>query len=249
MLNHAKIDYGSLPGLELARCIADRDEDAVAFLMRTHNQRLFRAAWGILKDRDEAEDAVQSAYLRALASIESFLGNSSLSTWLTRIVINEALGRRRSVKNFWDRLKGNPIAIAHYRDTMMAGSTGCRRPDAALAREQIRTRLADAVANLPQKFRVVFVLREIEDMDVAEIAELLDVPSSTVKTRHFRAKQRLRAILSPDLKEALSESLAFAGRRCASLTARVLHLHRAGATPRPLPAGEADSSAPLFHGH
>lgn len=244
MLNHAKIDYGSLSELEFARCIAARDENAVTFLMRANNQRLFRTAWGILKDRDEAEDAVQTAYLRALASIESFLGNSSLSTWLTRIVINEALGRRRSVRNFWARLKDNPVAVAHYRDTLMAGSTGCRHPDAALAREQIRTRVADAVANLPQKFRVVFVLREIEDMDVAEVAELLDVPFSTVKTRHFRAKERLRAILSPDLKEALSESLAFAGQRCASLTARVLHLHRAGTTPRSLPAGKAAAVEP-----
>ncbi len=113
MLNRTAIDYGSLPEFELARRIADRDEGALAFLMQCNNQRLFRTAWSILKDRDEAEDALQSAYLKAFASIRSFLGKSSLSTWLTRIVINEALGRRRSAKAFWTRLKGNPAAIAH----------------------------------------------------------------------------------------------------------------------------------------
>lgn len=237
MLNQTKIDYGSLPELELARRIAARDEGALTFLMQCNNQRLFRTAWSILKDRDEAEDALQSAYLKAFASIGSFLGKSSLSTWLTRIVINEALARRRSAKSFWTRLKGSPAAIAHYGETLMGGSAGSRHPDAGLAREQIRTRLADAVANLPQKFRIVFVLREIEEMDVAEVAELLDVPSSTVKTRHFRAKERLRTRLCPELKEAAFDSLAFAGRDCARLTARVLHLHSEGAeTPRPIRA-------------
>lgn len=229
MFNQTKIDYGSLPELELARRIAARDEGALAFLMQCNNQRLFRTAWSILKDRDEAEDSLQSAYLKAFASIGSFLGKSSLSTWLTRIVINEALARRRSAKSFWTRLKGSPAAIAHYGETLMGGSAGFRHPDASLAREQIRTRLADAVANLPQKFRIVFVLREIEEMDVAEVAELLDVPSSTVKTRHFRAKERLRTRLCPELKEAAFDSIAFAGRDCARLTARVLQLRREGA--------------------
>ncbi|HEX6374692.1 MAG TPA: RNA polymerase sigma factor [Allosphingosinicella sp.] len=229
MLNPIKVDYRSLPELELARRIADRDEGALTFLMQCNNQRLFRTAWSILKDRDEAEDTLQSAYLKAFASIGSFLGNSTLSTWLTRIVINEALARRRSTKSFWTRLKGSPAAIAHYGETLMGGSAGSRYPDANLARELIRTRLAEAVANLPQKFRIVFVLREIEEMDVAEVAELLNVPSSTVKTRHFRAKERLRTSLCPELKDAIFDSLAFAGRDCAALTGRVLQLHRAGA--------------------
>jgi RNA polymerase sigma-70 factor (ECF subfamily) len=237
MLNPTKVDYRSLAELELARRIADRDEGALTFLMQCNNQSLFRTAWSILKDRDEAEDVLQSAYLKAFASIDSFLGKSTLSTWLTRIVINESLTRRRSAKSFWTRLKGSPAAVLHYGETLMGGSVAGCRPDAGLAREQIRSRLATAVANLPQKFRVVFVLREIEEMDVAEVAQLLGVPAATVKTRHFRAKERLRTSLCPDLKDALSESLAFAGRLCASLTARVLRLSReaAGASPLPIP--------------
>ena len=238
MLNPTLIDYQSLPELELARLIADRDEGALTFLMQCNNQRLFRTAWSIVKDRDEAEDALQSAYLKAFASIGSFLGKSSLSTWLTRIVINEALARRRSAKAFWTRLKGSPAAIAHYGETLMGGSASSRFPDASLAREQIRTRLADAVANLPQKFRIVFVLREIEEMDVAEVAELLDVPSSTVKTRHFRAKERLRTTLCPELKDAVFDSLAFAGRDCATLTARVLQIRREETVTLSQPARE-----------
>jgi RNA polymerase sigma-70 factor (ECF subfamily) len=229
MLNPTLIDYRSLPELELARLIAERDEGALTFLMQCNNQRLFRTAWSILKDRDEAEDALQTAYVNAFASIDSFLGKSSLSTWLTRIVINEALARRRSARSFWTRLKGSPAAIAHYGETLMDGSAGSRYPDARLAREQIRTRLAEAVANLPQKFRIVFVLREIEEMDVAEVAELLDVPSSTVKTRHFRAKERLRTRLCAELKDAIFDSLTFAGRDCARLTDRVLQIRREAA--------------------
>ena len=244
MLNQTKTDYRSLPELELARRIASREEGALTFLMQCNNQRLFRTAWSILKDRDEAEDALQGAYLKAFASIGSFQGKSSLSTWLTRIVINEALAGRRSAKTFWTRLKGSPAAIAHYGETLMGGSAGSRYPDASLAREQIRTRLADAVANLPQKFRIVFVLREIEEMDVAEIAELLDVPSSTVKTRHFRAKERLRTRLCPELKEAVFDSLAFAGRDCARLTARVLQLHHEEAVTTALPSGSTPAVQP-----
>ena len=244
MLKPDVIDYRSLPELELARRIADRDEGALTFLMQCNNQRLFRTAWSILKDRDEAEDSLQSAYLKAFASIGSFLGKSSLSTWLTRIVINEALARHRSARRFWTRLRGSPAAIAHYGETLMGGSAGSRHPDASLAREQIRTRLADAVAELPHKFRIVFVLREIEEMGVAEIADLLEVPSSTVKTRHFRAKERLRTSLCPELREAVFDSLAFAGRDCAALTARVLRLHREGAATASLRTG-ASAAAQL----
>src|SRR3954449_6459887 len=93
-----RLDYESLDDMALARLIAIRDADAVRLITQRNNQRLFRAAWSILKNRADAEDAVQSAYLRAFAAIDGFEGRSSLSTWLTRIAINEALGRQRTAR-------------------------------------------------------------------------------------------------------------------------------------------------------
>src|SRR5262245_32118492 len=90
------LDYESLTDLELARRIAQRDALAVRVVTRRNNQRLYRTAWSVLKNRADAEDAVQDGYLKAFAAIDNFAGASSLSTWLTRIVLNEALRRLRA---------------------------------------------------------------------------------------------------------------------------------------------------------
>ena len=123
--------------LALARQCASGDLDAIRTLTAANNQRLFRAAWSILKDRSEAEDAVQSAYLNAFASIDRFEARSSLSTWLTRIVINEALSRSRALMQRRSRLDSEGV-------TMMEDYRAIDAPDVALAREQLRGRLADS---------------------------------------------------------------------------------------------------------
>lgn len=159
----AKRDYETLSDLDLTRLMAARDPAAVRLVTQRNNQRLFRTAWSILKNRAEAEDAVQSAYLHALAAIGDFEGRSSLSTWLTRIVINEALGRARTTRRRAARLDADSIVdLDLYREKFMQGSMTADRPDSALAREQVRRLLEAAVARLPQDFRTVFVLREIE---------------------------------------------------------------------------------------
>jgi len=208
---------------DLARLVARRDPEAVRILTTRNNQRLFRAAWSILKDRNEAEDAVQSAYLRAFAAIGSFEGRSSLSTWLTRIAINEALGRRRAEKRRRARL--NALAVAdldHYRNTLMNGSTNDASPENEMARDQLRGLLEEAIAGLPDAFRLVFVLRDIEGMSVEETSEALGVLPATVKTRHLRARRRLQQTLAPDVRSALSGSFPFAGGDCEAMTARII---------------------------
>ena len=211
-----------LAELELAqRCLA-RDRDAIRAVVVANNQRLFRAAWSILKDRGEAEEAVQSAYVSAFASLDSFEGRSSLSTWLTRIVVNESLGRLRAQKRRRDQLEGTGVAVLEdHRETLMRGSEA-RQPDVALAREQMRLLLEQAVAALPEAFRTVFVLREVEGLSGDETAEVLGLPVSTVKTRLHRARRKLQQILAPQIGTALSESFPFAGADCAALTERVL---------------------------
>jgi RNA polymerase sigma-70 factor, ECF subfamily len=217
-----KLDYDALGDAELARLCASRDADAVRHVLTANNQRLFRAAWSILKDRNEAEEAVQAAYVSAFSSIGRFEGRSSLATWLTRIVINEALGRLRSERRRRASLEAEGVPVLDtYREKLMAGSES-PPPDAAVAREQLRRLLERAVAGLPELFRTVFVLREIDGMSIEETAEALDIPAATVKTRLLRARKRLQEALAPEVHDALLGTFPFAGADCAALTERVL---------------------------
>ena len=216
-------DYRALSDLALAGRIAARDRAAVRLVTERNNQRLFRTAWAILKDRTEAEDAVQSAYLHAFAMIDRFEGRSSLATWLTRIAINEALQRERSARRRRAQLDADSVVdLNDYREKLMRGSTQGSAPDAELARAQVRGLLEGAIGDLPQEFRTVFVFREIEGLSVDETAAVLDIPAATVKTRHFRARKRLQEALAPELQNALTGSFPFAGADCAGLSARVL---------------------------
>ena len=208
--------------IEMAQRCRARDREAIRAIVTANNQRLFRTAWSILKDRGEAEEAVQSAYVSAFANLDTFEGRSSLSTWLTRIVVNEALGRLRAQKRRRNQLEGAGVAVLEdYREAFMRGSEA-RPPDVALAREQMRRLLEQAVAMLPETFRTVFVLREVEGLSGEETAEALDLPVATVKTRLHRARRKLQQILAPQIGNALSETFPFAGADCAALTERVL---------------------------
>jgi len=218
----AALDIGSLSDDELAQLCAARDRDAISYVITANNQRLFRAAWSILRDKSDAEECVQTAYLSAFAKISSFEGRSSLSTWLTRIAINEALGRRRADERRRRHLEKEGVALLDdYREALMRGSEA-DAPDVAVAREQIRKLLESAVGELPDSFRTVFVLREIEGLSSEDTASILDVPVATVKTRLFRGRRRLQEMLAPELGGTLRGAFPFAGHNCAALTERVL---------------------------
>jgi RNA polymerase sigma-70 factor (ECF subfamily) len=231
MPRQVRCDYESCSDLELAEHVASRDPGAVRLVTERNNRRLFRAAWSILKNREDAEDAVQSAYLRGFDAIRRFEGKSSLSTWLTRIVINEALGRERARKRRKAQLESDSIVfIEDYREKLMRGSASAASPDASLARAQIRKMLEVAIARLPDPFRLVFVLREVEGLSVAEVADTLGIPAATVKTRQLRARRRLQNELAPELGSVLSGTFPFAGADCAELTERILRVY-CGASP------------------
>jgi len=219
----SKFDYEAMDDVNLARLITARDEQAVRVVTTRNNQRMFRAAWSILKHRADAEDAVQTAYLRAFAAIGDFEGRSSLSTWLTRIVINEALRRRRSANRRRAQLDGSSVTVLDdYREKLMRGSTSGTSPETELARVQVRRLLEEAISALPADFRLVFVLREIEGMTVEATAAALGLKPATVKTRFLRARRRLQEALAPELSAALADSFAFAGGDCEALTERVV---------------------------
>jgi RNA polymerase sigma-70 factor (ECF subfamily) len=223
VISQPGLEYESMSDGDLARRVMERDPHAVRLLTNRNNQRLFRVAWSILRNRAESEDVVQSTYLRAFVAMESFEGRSSLSTWLTRIAINEALGRQRSARRRRAQLDETSVVhLDEYRDKLMRGSTSSLSPEDSAAREQLRRLLEGAIARLPESFRVVFVLREIEGMGVDEVAETLGIPQPTVKTRHLRARRRLQEALAPEVQTALSGTFPFAGADCAAITERVV---------------------------
>lgn len=224
MTAQPNIDYSTLDDVSLARLCGKRDRQALRHVVTANNQRLVRAAWTILKDRVEAEDAVQAAYLNAFAAIDRFEGRSSLSTWLIRIVVNEAVGRMRAQRHRNAQFESENVALLDsYRDRFVQASAAAA-PDATLAREQLRLLIERAVAQLPDGFRSVFVLREIEGLSVDETAEALGIPEATVKTRLLRARRKLQQALAPEVKSALCGSFPFAGADCAALTERVMAL-------------------------
>ena len=199
------------------------DPAAAREVIKLNNQRLFRAAWSVLKNRLEAEEAIQETYLKGFASIAGFKGDSSLSTWLTRIVINEAKSRKRANQRRLLAVSEAGVAfIEEYRDTSMTGRAYARSPDDALLRREVAARLERAIAHLPEAFRLVFVLREVEELSVKETAQSLQISPQTVKTRLFRAKRRLRLELTPELKGVLAEVFRFGGADCEALTGSVL---------------------------
>ena len=201
--------------LTLAGRCAAGDPAAVRVVTAANNQRLFRAAWSILNDRSEAEDAVQSAYLKAFASIHLFEARSSLSTWLTRIAINEALTRSRASNQRRSRFEAEGVMmIDDYRAT--------DAPDVTLAREQLRSLMERAIAALPDVFRTVFVLRDVEGLSVEETSEALDIPRPTVKSRLFRARRKLRLSLAPEVRSVLVGTFPFAGVDCERMTAKLV---------------------------
>lgn len=219
---HLAVDYAALPDLELARSCAAGDMRAIRHLVGTNNQRLFRAAWSILRNRHEAEEVLQSSYAKALTAIGTFEGRSALTTWLTRITINEALARRRAHERRRKHLQMEGVEVLEtYREQLAAGSRA-PDPEAEAAREQLRSILERAIAALPENFRTVFVLHEIEGASVEDAAEVLDIPTGTVKTRLMRARRKLQQALAPEVRSALTGTFPFAGADCARLTEMVI---------------------------
>jgi RNA polymerase sigma-70 factor, ECF subfamily len=225
----------ALDDAELAGRIVHRDEAAFEALMRRHNGRLFRVARAILKDDSEAEDALQDAYLDAYRHIADFRGSAQVGTWLTRIVVNQALMRLRRQKSrivlsFEDwqgemRAAGRADGrgdIADMGDRAEMADHGSESPATATLRLEIRRMLERKIDELPLAFRTVFVMREVEDMTVEETAAALSIPSATVRTRLFRARALLREALAQEMDSASAGLFSFDGERCDRIVAAVL---------------------------
>lgn len=215
----------ALSDLELAERATARDPRAIRLVTARNNQRLYRAAWSILGDRADAEEVVQETYLKAFAGTARFAGGSALSTWLTRIAINEALSRRRSAKRRKRALDDADVAVlADYRDRLSASRGAFAAPDREVLMRELSRALEAAIAALPDEFRLVFILRAIEQMSVEEAAEAVGILPQTVKTRYLRARRRLRETLGPNIRSVLDDTACFAGADCSRLTERTVEL-------------------------
>ena len=207
----------------LVQQIGRGDHRAFESLMRKYNGKLFRIARSILKDDGDAEDALQDAYLEAYRHLDDFRGASEVGTWLTRIVINQALMRLRKERR--------RSSILPFRSGLAADADGpeaqvpdnrSESPSASVIRAETRRILERRIDELPSSFRTVFVMREVEDMGIDEIAECLAISPATVRTRLFRARALLRAALARDVDLATGDVFAFAGARCDRIVASVL---------------------------
>jgi RNA polymerase sigma-70 factor (ECF subfamily) len=229
-------DLAALPESGLVSLARAGDGEAVRFIIQAHNRRLYRVARAVLHDDSEAEDVVQEAYVRAFSNLEKFRGDSGLGTWLTRIALNEALGRLRRRR---PKVQIEALDTPQERDRMQVIPFPLMKSDAdpeqSVARRDVRMLLERAIDNLSEPFRVVFVMRDVEEMSVEETAAELGLRPETVRTRLHRARTQLRKALDTELASALTDAFPFGGARCARLadavTRRLTELKAAEAHP------------------
>jgi RNA polymerase sigma-70 factor (ECF subfamily) len=199
---------------EIVARVRAGEPELFALLMRRHNARVYRAARAIVRDDGEAEDVMQDAYVRAYEHLGEVEGRSRFSTWLTRIAVYEALARVRRSKRF-DSLD------AHTEEPAMS-THPASSPEQQASDLEMRALLENAVEGLPDEFRAVFMLRAVEGMSGAEVAECLDIPEDTVRTRLFRARGRLQEMLLASIEPALPSIYEFHLSRCDRVVAAVL---------------------------
>jgi RNA polymerase sigma-70 factor, ECF subfamily len=220
---HEGVASPELSDLALVQRTMRGDDKAFEIIMRRNNRALYRAARSILQDDAEAEDAVQEAYLRAYRALDSFHGESKLTTWLTRIVINEALQKMRKRKQEMGTISlENVVNLEMHLDTANEGKASPEDPETAAMRAQTRKLLEHKIDQLPSAFRTVFILRALEEMSVEETASCIGITEATVRTRFFRAKSLLRESLAKEIDVVFEDAFAFAGERCDRIVSTVL---------------------------
>ena len=221
--------------------------------MRRHNRRLFRLARSLVGRDHEAEDVLQEAYLRAYARLDDLKSGDALAAWLARIVTNEALGRLRttprvvSLEEFRTKAESD-----HEHDTDRGPASDQPDPERLAASGELRRLLEGAVDALPEEFRTVFVLREVEGLSTAETATYLAIRPETVKTRLHRARRQLQEHLAGGLLAHAPSLFEFEGQRCDRIVSRVMDRLQAlpptaaAGRPRALATTQARPTEPVL---
>lgn len=212
---------------ELAAVASRGDVRAFERIMRRYNQRLFRLACGIVGEASEAEDVLQESYVRAFYSLSKYSGRGSFGAWLAQIVRNEAIDRLRSHKihDKYVSLEAdlNTDDDEPLLDRAEAPPDDVRvNPHAGAENLEMKRVLEVAIGELPEAFRAVFMLREVEGLSIEETAEYLDIPQATVKTRDHRARHLLRQHLGERIDRTIPKTFEFLSTRCDTLVERVM---------------------------
>lgn len=207
----------ALPDAAVIERVLAGEVSLYELLMRRHNQKLYRVIRSYLKQEQEVEDTMQDTYLKAFEKLHQFRSNSLFSTWLIRIGINNALARLREQK----RLSPHSLLVDQPEDfSHLLNQTNPMNPEQLAIRQEVKQLLEKAIDNIPEKYRIVYTLREVEDMPVQEISQCLDLSESNVKVRLHRAKAHLKESL---FKLSVSQDVfEFGNKRCDALVARVL---------------------------
>lgn len=215
-----RLDASVPDELDLVRRAQSRDAGAFRTIMRMHNQKLYRLARSIMRNDSEAEDVVQETYVTAFAHLSSFRGEAALATWLSRIAINEALGRLRQTRRAAQVIAAEPPGDAQIIPFPL--SVSGEDPERAMAQRQILRLVEQATDALPDVYRTVFVARVIEGLSIEETADILAIKPQTVKTRLHRARELVRKQLDKSIGPIMLDAFPFAGRRCERLTTAVM---------------------------
>lgn len=201
---------------EVIRHVLDGNTAMFELLMRRYNERIYRSARAILKDEQEAEDVMQQAYVNAFTHLRQFNGSARFATWLTRIAINEALARVRR-RGKYDTFDDDLSMV----EPLMSGNAP-ENPERQAFTGELRGLLEWAIDTLPNGMREVFVLREVEGLSTAEVAEALDVSEDVVKTRLSRGRAALRHVLLERTGATAPDAFRFYRPRCDRVVAQVL---------------------------
>jgi RNA polymerase sigma-70 factor, ECF subfamily len=216
-----KVDLDGLGDAELVDLARRKADGAFRVIMQRHNRRLYRIARAVLRNDSEAEDVVQEAYVRAFTNLAEFRGDASLATWLSRIALNEALGRIRRHRPT-AKLASLEKSPAQAEIIPFPHASPQLDPERTMAQRQIQLLLEQEIDKLPDEFRIVLVARVIEEMSIEETAALFGLRTETVKTRLHRARKLLRDALEKQVGPVLSDAFPFDGARCARMTNKVL---------------------------
>jgi RNA polymerase sigma-70 factor, ECF subfamily len=203
---------------EVVRRVLDGETALFELIMRRYNQRLYRVARAILRDDAEAEDVMQDAYVRAYGHLSQFAGRSQFATWLTRIAIHEALARVQR------RKKTDQLGANEWNDgegEMNIAATALN-PEEQLSASELGRALESAILSIPEQYRLVLMMRDVEQLSTAETASALDLSEENVKVRLHRARAMVRKNLFAQAGSEAPRAFGFMGERCDRVVARVM---------------------------
>lgn len=217
---------GELADEEIVRRVCGGEAELFELLLRRHNQRIYRAVCAVLQNRDEAEDVMQQAYVSAFRNLRQFEGRAAFSTWMTRIALREAFARNRKLV----AMPQPPSALRQEERVRSLPQPG-PDPEQRVVTSDLMNHVEAEVAALPEAYRSVFMLREIEGLSTEETAECLDLSVDVVKTRLHRARGMLRDALFRRVGVGLHSTFTFGALRCDRLVARVMSEIPSGCPP------------------